>query len=175
MKKVALIITAAVIASTLCSCGELSTSSDGPDSKSNPQSTTSVSPTPASDSENKTLQGEGDIGKYNIKIVSAKKGKDYAGKDVLIVTYQWTNNSDEEQMFSTAFSAKAYQDGIECGGITVVDGVDTQKMLSNIKPGATLEVQDAYILNGDADVEIEVGPWISLGKETKVVKTFSVK
>lgn len=173
MKKATLFVIAAVIACSLCACGELSTNSDGEDSKQTPQSTASASP--ASNAGSKTLQGEGDIGKYNIKIVSAKKGKDYADKDVLIVTYQWTNNSDKEQMFSTAFSAKAYQDGVECGGITVVDGVDAQKMLSNIKPGATLEVQDAYVLNGDSDVEIEVGPWISLGEETKVVKTFSVK
>ena len=173
MKKATLFVIAAVIAFSLCSCGEPSTSHGGEGSKPEPQSTASA--TPASDAGNKTLQGEGDIGEYNIKIVSAKTGKDYAGKDVLIVTYQWTNNSDKEKMFSTAFSAKAYQDGVECGGITVVDGVDTQKMLSNIKPGATLEVQDAYILKSDSDVEIEVGPWISLGEETKVVKTFSVK
>lgn len=78
-------------------------------------------------------------------------------------------------MFSTAFSAKAFQNGVECDDLTVVDGVDKKKLLSKIKPGATLEVQEAYVLDGDSDVSIEVGPWISIGESSKVTKTFSVK
>lgn len=131
-------------------------------------------PTPA-ESEHSTVEGSGDIGNYYIEIVSAKKGQDYSCKDVLIVTYKWTNNSNKDQMFSTAFSAKAYQNGVECSSLTIVDGVDSHKPLSNIKPGTSLEVQKAYLLDGDSDVVIEVGPWISLGNERKVVKTFSLK
>ncbi len=131
-------------------------------------------PTPV-ESEHSTMEGSGEIGDYYIEVVSAKKGQDYSYKDVLIVTYKWTNNSNKDQMFSTAFSDKAYQNGIECSSLTIVDGVDNHKPLSNIKPGASLEVQKAYLLDGDADVVIEVGPWLPLGNERKIVKTFSLK
>ena len=120
-----------------------------------------------------TMTGEGELGDYYIKIVSATTDKDYEGKDVLIVTYEWTNNGDEEQMFSTAFSAKAYQNGIECASAYFVDSVDAQKSLTNIKPGASLEVQEAYALNDTSDVEIEVTEWISFNDD-KVVKTFKL-
>lgn len=65
---------------------------------------------------------------------------------------------------------------LECGDAYMVDGVDSQKLLANIKPGATLELKDAYKLDGDSDVEIEITPWISFeNNPPKVTKTFSVK
>lgn len=118
---------------------------------------------------------EGKVGDYYIKIDSAKKGKDYSGNDVLIVTYIWTNNSDEEQMFSTAFHITAYQDGIECDSFVFVDEIDSNKSLTNIKPGVSYEVQDAYALNGNGDVVIEVKEWFSFDDEVKVSKTFSIE
>lgn len=171
MRKLLVLFIGAVLAISLCSCDFSDTTSGGADSQAPATTTTAAK----ADDGNKVMDTEGDIGDYHIKIVSAKKGKDYAKKDVLIVTYQWTNNGDDEQMFSTAFSISAYQNGVECDDITMVDGVDTQKSLSKIKPGATMELQDAYILNGDSDVSIEVGPWISIGESSKVTKTFSVK
>ncbi len=120
-----------------------------------------------------TMDGEGELGDYYIKIVSATIDKDYEGKDVLVVTYEWTNNGDEEQMFSTAFTAKAYQNGIECTTAYLVDSVDAEKSLTNIKSGATLEVKEAYQLNDTTDVEVEVTEWISFGDD-KVVKTFKL-
>lgn len=172
----ACILSACLVCLTAASCGELDTSSpnSGPSSTA---SQTEKTNEPAETNPDKSNQeGEGDIGDYHIKIVSSEKGKDYSGNDVLIVTYEWTNNSDEEQMFSTAFAAKAFQNGIECGDAIMVDGVDSQKLLANIKPGATLEVKDAYKLDGDSDVEIEVKPWISLEDNPPMVKkTFSVK
>lgn len=174
MKKVlAMVLVAIFMTVFLCSCLETDEGGSEPAGNASSQGTTKAV-APAEDGD-KTVDGEGDIGDYHIKIVSAQKGKDYSKKDVLIVTYEWTNNSDDEQMFSTAFGVKAYQDGIECSSLTVVDGVDNSKLLSNIKPGATLQVQEAYVLNGDSDVEVEVGPWIDLGNSTKIVKTFSVK
>lgn len=171
MRKFLVLFIGAVLAISLCSCDFSDTTSGGTDSKA-PATTTTAE---KADDGNKVMDTEGDIGDYHIKIVSAKKGKDYSKKDVLIVTYQWTNNGDDEQMFSTAFSVSAYQNGVECDDITMVDGVDTQKSLSKIKPGATLEVQKPYVLDGDSDVTIEVGPWISIGESSKVTKTFSVK
>lgn len=176
MKKVILAVALTLsMAIMLASCGEIASDVSGA-SKTPSDSSKTVEPATSKTDKNTVMEGEGDIGDYHIKIVSAEVGKDYSENPVLIVTYQWTNNSDDEQMFSTAFSAKAYQNGIECGDAYVVDGVDSQKLLANIKPGATLELKDAYKLDGDSDVEIEITPWISLeSNPPKVTKTFSVK
>lgn len=141
-----------------------------------PEATSSVSAASATPAQSQAppADGEGDIGDYHIKIVSARLGKDYSDKDVLIVTYEWTNNGDEEQSFSLSFSDKAYQDGIECSSSLFVDGVDINKLSQDVKPGATLTLEAAYLLNDTSDVTVEVGPWISWGNETKVTKVFSV-
>lgn len=140
-----------------------------------PSSVVSAEPAEKASSAVKT-QGEGDVGKYHIKIVSSKKGKDYAGKDALIVTYEWKNNGDKETMFSTAFSAKAYQNGVECELAIGVDGVDSEKSLTNIKPGASLQLQEAYVLNDQSDVSVEVSEWLTFDDNpAKVEKVFSVK
>lgn len=178
MKKVWAILVAALLALGVSGCSpEATTGGDTPSGDHTQKTTTgsvaTTTATPATETEN-VMQGEGDLGKYHIKIVSAEKGKDYSDKAVLVVTYEWTNNGDKETSFSLAFDAKAYQGGVECSSLTVVDGVDAQKLLSNIKPGASLVVQEAYVLNDDSDVEVEVSELISFS-DKKVVKTFSVK
>ena len=105
--------------------------------------------------------------------MSAAKAKDYSGTEVLVVTYEWTNNGDDAAMFSSAFTAKAYQNGIECTTAYMVDGVDAEKALTQIKPGATLEVQEAYKLNDNSDVSVEVTKWISFD-DAVVTKIFTL-
>ena len=119
-------------------------------------------------------ENEGVIGDCRIKIVSAEKGEDYAGEPVVIVTYEWSNNSEDSKTFATSFSAKVYQNGVECSSYTVVDGVDSSKLLAERKPGATLQVQEAYSISDESDVTVEVGPWISFDDEAVVTKTFSL-
>ena len=171
MRKFLVLFIGAVLAISLCSCDFSGTTSGGTDSQAPATTTTAAK----ADDGNKVMDTEGDIGDYHIKIVSGAKGKDVKGKGVAIITYEWTNNSDDEQMFSTAFSAKAYQNGVECSSLVIVDGVESEKLLTNIKPGATLKVQEAYALEDDSNITIEVGPWISIGESSKVTKTFSVK
>lgn len=118
-------------------------------------------------------ESEGVIGDCRIKIVSAEKGEDYAGDPVVIVTYEWSNNSEDSKTFATSFSAKVYQNGVECTSYTVVEGVDSSKLLAEIKPGATLQVQEAYSISDESDITVEVGPWISFDDES-VVQTFSL-
>lgn len=171
----ACILSACLVCLTAASCGVLDSSSSSAGTSSVASQAEKTNEPAETKPDKSNQEGEGDIGDYHIKITKTEKGKDYKDNDVLIVTYEWTNNGKDEKMFSTAFAAKAYQDGIECSNITVVDGVDTQKLLTNIKPGATLAVQEAYVLSGDSDVSIEITPWIDISKTEKVVKTVSVK
>lgn len=122
-----------------------------------------------------TMEGEGKIDDYYIKIVGAETGKDYGGEEVLIVTYEWTNQSHEDQNFSFAFSDKAFQNGTECSPYTLVDGIESDKLLSDIKPGTTLTVQQAYLLQDHSDVTVEVTALIDFGNSPIVTKTFSLQ
>lgn len=122
-----------------------------------------------------TLEGEGKIDDYYIKIVGAETGKDYGENEVLIVTYEWTNQSDEDQNFSFAFDDKVFQNGTECSSYTLVDGIESDKLLLDIKPGTTLTVQEAYLLQDHSDVTVEVTAWIDFGNSPIITKTFSLQ
>lgn len=148
-------------------------------------SVTACAPTQTSSSQNKTppspieseapkIEGEGKLGDYYVKIVSAKKSTDYEGKDVLVVTYEWTNNGKEATSFMVAFIAKAYQNGVECSSAFLVDDVDAEKSMNNIKPGTTYTVQEAYLLQDESEVTIEVTELFSFSNDM-VSKTFVLK
>lgn len=164
MKKIVCLLMVSLLLLSFAACADVSSGT--------PQE--SSSPDPVVSTPDGVMDEEGDLGDYHIKIVSASVSEDYEGNSALVVTYEWTNNSDEEQMFSTAFSAKAYQNGVECTSAFLVDGVDAEKSLTNIKPGATLEVQEAYELTDTSNVEVEVTEWISFSDD-KVVKTFTLE
>lgn len=122
-----------------------------------------TTPVETAEEDNTTLEGEGSISDYHVQIVSAAKSTDYQDRYVIVVTYKWTNNSDKSTSFSAALTAKAFQ-----------DGMDTNQPNAEIKPGAELELQKAYILNDDSDVTVEVEALFSFD-DTVITKTFSVK
>jgi len=124
--------------------------------------------------KNPVQNGKGTIGKYEIEIISADKAKDYAGKNVIVITYKWTNNSDSATSFMMVFRDKVYQDGVECASTVVMKGDGFDKQSADIKAGAALEVKVAYKLNDDSDISVEVEGLLSFSDE-KVEKTFSVK
>lgn len=121
-------------------------------------------------------QGKGTLGDYTVEIKDATLTEDYAGDPALLVTYSFTNNSDTEHSFTVAISDEVYQDGIQLKPAISAIGsdIDTSSQLSNIKPGATIEVPALYSLeNTTSDVEVELSELISLS-DAKVVKTFNI-
>lgn len=133
------------------------------------QGTETVAPTQAVD--------DGSIGDYAVEIVACRLSKDYEGKDVAIITYNFTNvSADEPTSFMFAFDDKVYQNGIECeyAIITDDDSYDESNQLKEIKAGATLEVEVAYVLNDTtSDVEVEIAELISFD-DTVITKTFVI-
>ena len=118
------------------------------------------------------------LGDYEVVIKSAKVTKDYEGEPAVIVTFEFTNNSDETKSWMTAVSAKAFQDGVELDSAFVSSSnkdYDASNSTKEIKPGATINVQKAYELdNTSSDVEIEVSEWLSFNKDTVLTKTFQI-
>ena len=112
-----------------------------------------------------------------VDIKSSRLAKDYEGKDIIIVKYAFTNNEDEDKNFSLAFDDKAFQNGVGLNKCYVADdsaNYSGDNQTKDIKKGATLEVEVAYVLNDSTtDVEVEVSALFSFS-DSKVTKTFSI-
>ena len=115
--------------------------------------------------------------KYYIEVLSARKSKDYSGKDVVIINYRYTNNSDETQSFMFAFNTQAFQNNVELENAIVINdkSYNSENALKDIKPGGTIEVQQAYILQDNSPVTVEVGPLFSFDDHTVISKTFTLQ
>lgn len=82
---------------------------------------------------------------FAFEIESTSLGKDYDDADVLIVKYNFTNNSDKPTSFTFACQDKAFQGGIECDSTVIgCDDIDAQEQLNDIQPGKTYTVTVGY-------------------------------
>jgi Telomeric repeat-binding factor 2. len=129
----------------------------------------------SSEEESTINTNEGKLGDYYVEIVSARVGKDYKKRNCLIVEYKFTNNSSKAAHFSLAMSYTAFQDGVELDKAYSFDKkYDDNSDTRDIKPGKTLTVYTAYLLNDKKNsVEVEVSEAWSLN-DSKVVKTFEL-
>ena len=118
------------------------------------------------------------LGNYNVEIKSCRIAEDYEGKPIAIVTYSFTNNDDDAASFIFTFEYKAYQNGIglnECYFADDSANYSSDNQLKEIKKGATLDVEVAYVLNDTVtNIEIEVSELISWDDDV-VTKIFKLK
>lgn len=120
-------------------------------------------------------KNRGNLGDYTVEIVSAHISTDYKKRQCIIIEYKFTNNSDEATNFSSEMTYKAFQDGIELDNTYGYDNsYDNDAYQRDIKPGKTLTVYTAFLLNDKTNsVEIEVKEFLSRSGE-KVAKTFEL-
>lgn len=118
------------------------------------------------------------LGNYTVDIASCRIAKDYEGKPVVIVKYNFTNNSDKEEAFDYTFDENVYQNGVGLNEAYVLDdsaNYNDDNQTKKIKKGTTLEVEVAYKLNDtETDIEVEVKELFSFNND-KITKTFSIK
>ena len=113
--------------------------------------------------------------KYVVSIDDAYLTQDYSGAEAVVVTYSWTNNSDETTNFMTTFSGKVFQNSVEQENAIVMD-IDSSAYMADVKPGGTAQVQMAYKVADHSDITVEVHPWISFNKdEVLAERTFSLE
>lgn len=120
---------------------------------------------------------KGNLGNYYIEIESARIGKDYDGNPTIFVTYNFTNNGSENASFLWSVSDIAFQDGVQLESAFVYsdDQYDSGASSLEIKPGATITLEQAYVLrNTTSPVDIEVTEFISLN-DNKLEKTFNIE
>lgn len=141
-------------------------SDDDSDDESNSSSISAES----DDKDNSTSTNT--LGDYGCEVVRSEKCKDWEGKDAILVTYNFTNNSDSAISFDIALDATAYQDGVGLESAILDD--DTDILDVEIKPGVTKEVKKAYVLRDTTtDVEIEVSEFLSFSDD-KLVTTITL-
>lgn len=135
------------------------------------QPETSLSAEPAAD---ETPASDSD---YVVTINGSRVAKDYKDRPALVVDLTFTNNSDKARSFMFATRTKAFQDGVELESAMFIgdDVYDAANSMKDIKPGKSIAVQEAYVLDGDADVEIEVTELISFDDALLASATISVK
>lgn len=119
----------------------------------------------SSDSGNDTMIGSGDLGDYHVEIKEAELGKSYSDEPIIVVTYAWTNNSEETKSAMYTVSEQAFQDGIELESAYSAEGVDFSDNSKDVRPGNTLDIKKAFILTSDSTVEFEITEWISFSDD----------
>lgn len=124
------------------------------------------------DSEKDTAKqpNDGTIGDYKCVVKSAVKCKDYAGKDAILITYDFTNNSDDAISFDIALDTSVFQGGVELETAILDEETDLLDT-AEIKPGITKEVKKAYLLrDASTELEVEISELISFSDDKIVTK-----
>lgn len=123
---------------------------------------------------------EGDLEGVHVQIVSAiLSGNDHEGKPTVLVTYQWTNDTDKNNSFMALASPKAFQNGTELETAVYMDqpdGYDANSYTAEVQPGATATVTLGYVLQDQSDVTIDVTALFSVSNaDDKVTHTFALQ
>lgn len=141
--------------------------SDASDNEGSSEDEKEVNASDETDNQNEvTAQSANaaELGDYYVEIKSAKLAEDYEGKPCIVVTYAWTNNSDETTNALTSVICKAFQNGIGLENAIIADRevYDSNSFMTDVRPGTTIDVQIAFLL-GDSEsiVEVEIGEFLT--------------
>ena len=136
-----------------------------------------------SSSENAAVKTEktnsNSIGQYSLEIQSARLTQTYDGKPAVVVTYKYTNNSnDTPTAFYVAFDDEVYQNGVglnESYFLRDGDPYSADNKSKEIKKGSSITVESAFELNDSSTpIDVEVKELFSFNDET-ISKTFNLK
>lgn len=153
-KKKKLIILGVIIAVIIVIAVAASGSESNDDTNTSSNENTTVSSVNAEKKET----DENTIGDFKCVVKGAKLTKDWEGKDAVLITYEFTNNSDSPISFDGALDDKLYQDGIELES-AILSNDEEAKLIDavDLKPGITKEVKKAYSLrNKESEIEVEI-------------------
>ena len=96
--------------------------------------------------------------------------------DYITLYFQFTNNSeDDNKAFFTTADVKAFQNGVELQASVVYTSDETRTAESEVQPGTTTMVAEAFRLQDRSEIEIEISPWISLTDELTDSATISIE
>lgn len=119
----------------------------------------------------------GEVGETKVKITDAKVIK-YNEKNVIVFSFEFTNNTGEETTFAAMEKVTAEQNGTHISLTTVVDveGIDCNTLAQPVKNGKTITVQKAFRLSNTTDpVTVYVNSPDAVTDGGAVSKTFNIQ
>ncbi len=153
-------ITGLVLCVVLAGCSFSNNKGDSGDASAPQAPVTDNSAKTTSKATEKVTEKKTEVNKdadQRVSIVSHSVVKDRNGADSLVIEYAWTNNSDKETSFMFACTDKVYQNGIECPSYGILlDEVDSQQEMTDIKPGTTYNLKIGYTLQDNTNALVEV-------------------
>lgn len=174
MKKLVLILTVLGLTGAIYGCGgEKKTTSNNSTTQEQQAETTNEE----TETKEPVATDVGDLGKYYVEIKDCTFSQDFEGNQMIVVNYNFTNNSDENAVPSVVLDVKAFQDGIQLEPAISIDETvyNLNTGLKEVQSGITLEnCQAGYVLTSTSPVEFEVSELLSLS-DKKLVKTFNVQ
>lgn len=141
-----------------------------------PSSTTGTEPSTAPVVAPVTLDAAGTLGDYAAEIKDFVLTKDYSGKPAIVITYSFTNNSEDATSAMVALIGSAYQNGVQLGSTIIADDkiYNFSNSMLDIKAGGSLDIQAAYSLTSEtAPVEFELSELISFSEDA-LGKTYEI-
>ena len=114
------------------------------------------------ESETEEPTTEFTYGKMTVKYLRHEITENEMGENILIVYYEFTNNSNDNQAFIYSLSDTCVQNGVQLDDSLFHANEQTRNADREIQPGATIEVASAFDLGDSRDtVILEVEPWVS--------------
>ena len=99
------------------------------------------------------------LGDYTVEIQSATITQDYEGNPAVVIDYSWTNNSSETTSPLFSVTTAVFQDGVGLESALITDDsvYDSSMHMADVRPGTTIEVQEAFSLyNTTSPIEVEI-------------------
>lgn len=181
MKKKLLILTAVIILSVTTGCGKKDNANSNLDVSGNYAAGVSnnVDMDKLDGDKLHTADDRNDSATLEETAVSIEDAKviEDEGRKLFIVSYKFTNKSDNAESFTSLMKSDAYQDGMSMARALVkseIEGFEPDSTAEIIDAGKTITVQEAYVLtNETAPVEVVVKEFHS-ESGVSVSKTFNL-
>ena len=161
-KRLLALLLGLILAFGLCACGGASAPAPAPA----PAETEEAAEEPAEETqEEPAAVNEADIDGCHVVVTGFNVAQDYNGDPMLVVNYDFTNNTDENQTPIWTVFAKAFQDGVELDiAFSMDDSVfDAGIEQKELRPGVSMTgCQKAYSLTSTTSpVEFFAGDMLS--------------
>lgn len=109
-----------------------------------------------------------------VKYLKHEVTVDDIGQTVLVIYYDFTNNSGENKTFDFVFEDNCFQNGVEVERSFWHANDESHNSGKEIKSGVTITVASSFVLGENREaVELEITPWI--GSKVLFEKTLELK
>lgn len=159
-----------------CSGTENSSSSQA-EKSSSAEVSESAEEISVAETEEESSAEETSDSEFQVELLSTSISQDYEGKPVLVVEYNFTNNSDDSASFTFSCQDKAFQNGVECDNTVIgCDDIDSQQQMNEIQPGTTYALKIGYHLQDNTSpVDIEVTSLDFINEEMLLKQTVELQ